>query len=84
LNLKPIVSDIAADFAKPALAVFSGTIASRGVTASEWILITEDETFLKSVEHTNRTEPLRRFGRRLWTDQYSNLLGVLKLTARSR
>jgi spermidine synthase len=84
LDLRPIVADVAADFRRPALVVNSGAIPDHYISASQWIVVTGDNTFLNEMERTGSGQVLRRSGGRLWTDQYSNLLAVLKLTPKSR
>jgi SAM-dependent methyltransferase/MFS family permease len=77
LDLKPVVQQLAE---KRGLHVaWVHDTYEDGGTSSDWILLTKDKTFLlkpEIVEHTEIIVPRPEW--RLWTDDFNNLLQVLK------
>jgi hypothetical protein len=46
--------------------------------ASEWVIVARDRADLKAIDNDERWEPLAADpARRIWTDDYSNVLGTL-------
>ena len=78
LNLAPVVAGVAAAFGRQALRVVSQAHPERQILAAEWVLVTANEELATDVGRTGRGEVLRAEKTRLWTDQYSNILGVLR------
>ena len=79
LNLQPVVERAAAYFGKPAVSVVNQDEPANGVFRSTWILIAAQPESLASPEIRPVGVPLARTSNfRLWTDDYSNLLGILK------
>jgi hypothetical protein len=85
-RLGPTLGDLAQD---AHLACMSGddlfvtqAQSDSGKLASQWVVMARDPADLKDLAATNspiRWAPLEgRPGRRIWTDDYSNLLGVVK------
>jgi SAM-dependent methyltransferase len=78
LDLRPVVADIASNFGKQALYVLSAAEPKRGTLIAAWILVTADRPFLERLASAKRGEFLPPSRHRLWTDQYSNVLGALR------
>jgi hypothetical protein len=78
LDLRPVVGEIAATFGKRALAIESGDQSDKYISLSEWILVTSDASFLDLAHRNTHSQFLRSTGRRLWTDQYSNVISALR------
>jgi spermidine synthase len=83
IDLLPVVADLARDAHLVAFArrdhVVSVSDAADGMTASEWIVLAKDKAVLAPLADDARwAELLGRPARRVWTDDYSNLLGVYK------
>ncbi|MGE5325766.1 MAG: spermidine synthase [Deltaproteobacteria bacterium] len=81
VNLEPVVARAAAWLRKPALAVTNPNDDSMGIFRSNWILIAAQPEALASPEISRAGVPLASSPSfRLWTDDYSSLLGILKWT----
>lgn len=79
LNLLPVVERAAAWFGKPAVSVRNDSDEANGILRSTWVLITDRRDLLESREIRRAGIPLARTSDfRLWTDDYSNLFGILK------
>jgi spermidine synthase len=78
LDLDPVVTNIAAAFGRIALRVRSAGQPDREVMPAEWILITRQGEFSSKLESKKLAEILAPTHARLWTDQYSNIVGVLR------
>ena len=77
LDLKPVVQQLAAQ--RGLHVAWVHDTYEDGGTSSDWILLTSDKTFLlkpEIVEHTEIIVPRPEW--RLWTDDFNNLLQVLK------
>jgi len=77
LNLDPVVVNIAAAFSRIALRVVSRSRPERGVLTAEWILVTRKGEFASELQRKNLGNVLAPGHARHWTDQYSNIAGVL-------
>ncbi len=79
MDLTEVVARIAADLGRASLAVVSPGDKDEQTLMATWILVTLDREFLSSPAFGpgGRQIPLTG-GSRLWTDDYSNLLQVLK------
>jgi spermidine synthase len=78
LDLAPVVGNIAAELGDSALFVRSKSLPDQQVLGSDWVLVSADKEFLTELQSSARGTMLGRSERRLWTDQYSNLLGAFK------
>lgn len=78
VDLRSVIADIAAGFGRRALLVRSSAEPSHDVMIAEWVLITRDTAFLEQIRKTRRGEFISPTQHRAWTDQYSNLLAVLR------
>jgi hypothetical protein len=78
LDLRPIVADLGAQFALPAVLIHSDGVPNRQISPADWILLTKRENFVEQAKRAKGAELLKVSNGRLWTDQYSNILDVLK------
>lgn len=79
VNLEPAIALLAQNAGMRAVRVSSLESDSRNEFNSTWVLLTEDADFLAVPEVAARSHPAQtRAGLRLWTDDYSSLLPVLR------
>jgi hypothetical protein len=83
LNLYPVFGDLARNARLVSFARRDGKIspeeAALGKVASEWMVMARSDEALGPLAHDPRWVRLTgREGHRLWTDDYSNLLGVFR------
>jgi spermidine synthase len=79
LKLEPVVERAATHFAKPAARIRSENDEANGILRSTWVLMTTNQEFLEMPEIRQAGLPLARTSNfQLWTDDYSNLLGILR------
>jgi spermidine synthase len=80
LNLAPVVARAASTLRKQAVLIENpGEPGERVFKSSEWILITADHRLAAKLARTGHGELLDgNNGTRLWTDDYSDVLGSLK------
>ena len=82
LDLAPQLALQAQNAGLTAVIIHSAADDARGIFAADWVLMTADQDFLRRPEIANAAQPLRRIpGLRLWTDDYSSLLPLLKWSA---
>lgn len=84
LDLPPIVALIAQHYQMKVIQVYVTKDESVGDSASEWLLVTNNEEFLNNadvIKHTTLVD-MPDPSIRVWTDQYSNLFQIL--TARTQ
>jgi SAM-dependent methyltransferase len=82
VNLQPVVQGAAESLGKQAVTIVNAEDERRAISRATWVLVSGrqaslDRDYIKQAS----TLPLRIAGLRLWTDNYSNLLGVLRLPA---
>ncbi len=78
LNLAPVVGDIARDANAVALLSHESQIAVRGKTRSRWVVVARRHSdFGKLVETSTWRQLEGRARPQVWTDDFSNILGVL-------
>ena len=80
LNLRPIVALIAQHYNMQVVGVYVEDAEGVGDSASEWLLVTNNEDFLQhAVPSSDASNPLDPPDPaiRVWTDQYSNLFQIL-------
>ena len=77
LDLTPVVVSLASDLGLYAAQVESRKSEDRLIYKSVWILVTSNQSLLSDIESDTVTllEPISGYS---WTDQYSNLLSVLR------
>lgn len=79
LDLAPVVRQLASFYGYPTVLSHSTKGERQLISAATWILITHNRDFLARSEIANLTEPIPpRRGLRLWTDDYNNLLQVIR------
>jgi SAM-dependent methyltransferase len=81
LDLKPVVGGIAATLNVPVREVSTEDDGLVGEAASDWVLLTRNESFLGDPAIREAAEEVQGKYKpvRLWTDDYSNLFQILKL-----
>ncbi len=79
LDLAPVVRQLASFYGYPAVLVHNPRDERQLISAATWVLTTRNRDFLERSEIANRTEPIPpRPDLRLWTDDYNNLLQVIR------
>jgi hypothetical protein len=79
VDLVPVLANAAREFAWSAVEVNAQTDASRGVTASQWMLLTGNAQFLADpIVQAAAGKGGQYANVRTWTDEYSNLVPLLK------
>jgi hypothetical protein len=82
LDLAPQLALQAENAGFYAALVHSDADEDRGIFAADWVLMTADPKFLSRPEIANVARPLQHLpGLRLWADDYSSLLPLLKWSA---
>jgi hypothetical protein len=79
LDLKPVLREAAAKFGRHARLFDEDSDEARGVYGSTWVLIADDPASFEGSPLESAAEPLESERRvRLWTDDYSDLVRILK------
>ncbi len=79
LDLAPVVRQLAETIGCPAVLVRSHENDDELVLPADWVLVTNNSTVLENPAVRVHSEPIAsRQGLRLWTDDYNNLLQILK------
>jgi hypothetical protein len=81
LDLKPVVGGVADALGCIALAqdyVPSSTQAHAGASRSTWVVVARNKSALAPLQGDPRWKRLDQTGLPVWTDQFSNILGVVK------
>jgi len=79
LHLAPELALQARNAGLQAVLVHSDADQAHGIFAAEWVLMSADRALLRNPEIVNSSQPLLdQPGLRLWTDDYSSLLPLLK------
>jgi hypothetical protein len=79
VDLVPVLGNLARVFDWKTLEVRTQTDTERAATASQWVLLTRNEAFLANPTVQTATAKLDEYAAiPLWTDEYSNLLQLLK------
>jgi hypothetical protein len=80
LDLKPVLANIAQASALAARLVSDSPPDDRLASSSDWVLLARDASVLERAPIGERAEPLEPVAEfSLWTDQFNNLLDVLKV-----
>jgi hypothetical protein len=79
LDLKPVLANLAADLGLSAQLVRDDPDESSGASSSDWVLISTRPGAFEQPPLAGRVEALKPDSRvGLWTDQFNNLLGIVK------
>ncbi|TWT38414.1 fused MFS/spermidine synthase [Blastopirellula retiformator] len=80
VDLRPVVEGLADDCDLQSLYFFAAPDVAQQKTGAHWVIATNNETLLANdlLRRAATTEPSQLVVDRLWTDDYSNLLHVLK------
>jgi SAM-dependent methyltransferase len=79
LNLPPVVAQIARDAGFTAVLVADRPISGGLTFPSDWVLVSRNIAYLQKPEIAAYSTPITtRAGLPMWTDQFSNLLQILK------
>jgi spermidine synthase len=83
LNLAPEIAQLAASANMTARVIESPSKASTGAYRSTWVLVTSDAAFFNLPELSGVALPIDPIpGLRTWTDNYSSLLPILRLSVK--
>jgi SAM-dependent methyltransferase len=79
LDLAPIVQLLAEDAHYPTRLITNGDDLRKLIDASDWVLVTRNQDFLRDLDATTMNEPVVVPPHlRLWTDDYNNLFQILR------
>ncbi len=78
LDLRPVVRGLAAVFGDEVRTVYRGASPSEGASSSTWMLLTKNRAFLDDPEVRSFDPEPPGAPEVVWTDDFSNLLEVLK------
>jgi spermidine synthase len=78
LDLAPVVDRLAGRFSERAVMVHSDKDAKNELSESFWVLVTRNRDFLGRAEVVAAGAPIPPRAMRLWTDDYNNLLDVIR------
>lgn len=78
LDLKPVVEGLADVLGKHTVRIVEETDPAGGVLWSEWILVTSSNAFVQDPRVIAAATPSRPTTRVVWTDDFSNLLQVVR------
>jgi hypothetical protein len=79
LDLAPVIRQIAERSGYRAVLVRSHRDEDDLILTADWVLVTNNQDVLENPAITIRSKPIAgRKGLRIWTDQYNNLLQILK------
>ena len=80
LDLAPVVREEAEHAGLAAVMISSSDDSDTGGYAADWVLVTDNTKFLALPAITQASGQIEaKPGRRLWTDDYSGLLPILRL-----
>ena len=83
LALAPVLEQLAGNAGLQAVRVIDHEDATRGTFDSEWVLVTANADFLANPAIARARQPIEiPAGLRLWTDDYSSLIPIIKLAQR--
>jgi hypothetical protein len=81
LDLEPLVRRLGDHIGFQALIINSESDGIRGVSGSQWILLSSNRSFLGSAEIRSASSPASSRDGELWSDDYANVLGALRFMA---
>ena len=77
LDLYPVVAAAAEDLGKPVLLIHSAADPDRQVSMADWAVMSDNPITMRDLARFSQPDPqVKRV--RQWTDDYSNLFGVLR------
>jgi hypothetical protein len=83
LDLVPVAGQLASSFGYPAVEIHSASDEQQALSSATWVLITRNRGFLARAEIANAAQPIApRPGLHLWTDDYNDLLQVMRWVSR--
>ena len=77
LDLQPVLRSVAHEMGKPAVLIAS-TDDARGTLDAEWVLMTDNRQLLDAIAPSVTPWSAQSQQTRLWTDDYSTLLGLFR------
>jgi hypothetical protein len=78
LDLAPAVRRVAAEYGLEAVEIHSDRDEDRGLSSATWVLVTRNREFLGRSEIARLAVPIAGREIRLWTDDYNNLLQLIR------
>ena len=78
LDLAPAVRRLAVEYGFEAVEIRSERDQDRGLSAATWVLVTQNRDFLARPEIARAASPISGRDVRLWTDDYNNLLQLIR------
>jgi hypothetical protein len=78
LDLAPAVRRIAVEYGFDAVQIHSDREEDRGLSSATWVLVTQNREFLARAEIARASVPIAAREVRLWTDDYNNLLQLIR------
>lgn len=79
LSLQPVIEGIAKTLGKSYYLIKNGKRKDYGIKSSTWVLLTDNKRFINHAGVMKYIDPWPRKGPpQVWTDDYSNLLHILK------
>ena len=80
VNMQPVDLREAESLGKGACVIVNAEDEQRAILPATWVLVSGRQTFFESEFIKQATAPPRQItGLRVWTDDYSNLLRVLRI-----
>jgi hypothetical protein len=78
LDLAPVIHTLAGAYGIEAVEIHSDRDEGRGLSSATWVLVTRNREFLKRGEIRGAAKEIPSRNLRLWTDDYNNLLQVIR------
>jgi hypothetical protein len=81
LDLSPVVNNLASDAGCGSVLVHNHADPDEAILPSDWVLVTKNQTVLNNPSIQTHRKPIKNAREsRVWTDDYSNLLGTFKIS----
>lgn len=85
LDLAPVVRNLANDARYDSILVHNHADPDEAILSADWMLVTKNQAVLANPSIQTHRKPIENTKKsRVWTDDYSNLLGTFKISSRSR
>ena len=78
INLKPVARGLARILSKETILIKNRKNFKRGIKKSTWVLLSSNPAFMKKAARYSKTWPTDGPKEVIWTDDYSNLMQLLK------
>ncbi len=79
VNLQPVVNRLAMEFGLHVASIYSGESEGLHISTSEWMVLAKDEQVLQHPALViYQTDPSSDSGFSLWTDDYNNIVEILR------